>query len=172
MNKQRAYEILEINGGTIEEEELTRQYKKMALKYHPDKNKSPEATVQFQRILEAYNYIREMEDDDDVVNLNYKEVIYLIIEKLFPDKHIDKPFSIIIKNCIDLLETQIKKRFSFPPQPSPPTTPPPSQPQTSSSSSIKTIIIHPNIDDLLENNLYRLVEDDNIYILFLYGTMN
>ena len=50
------YELLEINSNSSDEQ-IKKAWKKLALKYHPDKNKSPEATQKFTDINNAYESI-------------------------------------------------------------------------------------------------------------------
>lgn len=71
MDIQQACVIMEIDMNKLHlltQKTLKITYRQMALKTHPDKNKSPDATKQFQQVGEAYNMILEelnMEDSND-----------------------------------------------------------------------------------------------------------
>ncbi|TMW55309.1 hypothetical protein Poli38472_013200 [Pythium oligandrum] len=53
---QDAYMTLDVSS-TATEEEVRTAYRKLALRYHPDKNPSPEATTKFQELSAAYKRI-------------------------------------------------------------------------------------------------------------------
>ncbi|RLF37676.1 MAG: hypothetical protein DRN00_05275, partial [Thermoplasmata archaeon] len=53
MPKKDYYEILGVSRNATKEE-IKRAYRRLALKYHPDRNKSPEAEEKFKEISEAY----------------------------------------------------------------------------------------------------------------------
>jgi len=128
---KHAWNIMELNdeeiaAEDITEEDLKRQYKKMALKYHPDKNKSDDATTKFQDVSHSYiyllNYIKthdiggEASTDDEKETEeeynSYKEVIYSIIEKWLKKETLEEPLSKVVKNIIstvaDVCETNIQ----------------------------------------------------------------
>ncbi len=56
MAKRDFYEILGINK-SASPEEIKSAYRKMALKYHPDRNKEPDAEEKFKEINEAYEVL-------------------------------------------------------------------------------------------------------------------
>ena len=89
MNLQEALEILEIDSNY---DELTldfikKRYKKLALKYHPDKNgDTEESTERFKKINEAYNYLKREGlyfADDDEDEPHDSQSIYLNVLKNF-----------------------------------------------------------------------------------------
>ena len=59
MNFQQACEILDLsqNSSSFTLKELKYNYRLKALKYHPDKNKNPEAHDKFLEVSEAYQYL-------------------------------------------------------------------------------------------------------------------
>jgi molecular chaperone DnaJ len=52
-NKRDYYEVLNVSKDASKEE-IKRAYRKLALQYHPDRNKAPEAESKFKEISEAY----------------------------------------------------------------------------------------------------------------------
>jgi curved DNA-binding protein CbpA len=56
MNSQQAYKVLELEPGAAYET-IRRQYKMLALKYHPDKNKADGAVDKYREIKEAHDVL-------------------------------------------------------------------------------------------------------------------
>jgi len=90
-NFLEAFEILEIdlskvNYNEVTSEYLKRQYRKLALKNHPDKNgNSLESNEKFKRINEAYDYLkRETSSEIEEENIpDYNSSLYFDILKEF-----------------------------------------------------------------------------------------
>ncbi len=55
---QDYYKILGVSR-TATEDEIKKAYRKMALKYHPDKNTSPGAEEKFKEVAEAYDVLND-----------------------------------------------------------------------------------------------------------------
>jgi len=108
MNFTDALEILEIDS---KYDELTLQfinkrYRKMALKYHPDKNgNTEESNEHFKKINEAYTYLKreskyfENNDEDDLCDDS--QSIYLNVLKNFINSAMDGNYSDLIAKIVN-----------------------------------------------------------------------
>ena len=190
MNYQKACEILDLNQKqNIKIGEIKQQYKIYALKYHPDKNKSPNSTEKFQEIHTAYEYLCnnvDSDDDSDTCDKSYSnilfkflssiipidkdtQIIHIIIEKISnicENKSIDflekLDREVLIKilnlikmnsdilhinnNYIEIIESVINKK----------------------SQNDEVIILNPTLEDLFDNNLYKLTVENETYIVPLW----
>jgi hypothetical protein len=195
MNYQSAYEILELDEHIITLDYLKKQYRKMALKHHPDKNgNTHESTLQFQKITEAYEYLKrevileENDSNDHESDINsslyvdilkgfmttifegrYNNLLGKIITdiisagkqislKLFDELDKDTTFNIYTflsnyKSTLHLNEdvlTMIREIV------------------TKKYDNVQIYKLNPSINDLLNNNVYKLYVDNELFIVPLW----
>jgi hypothetical protein len=117
MNLKYALEILEIDS---KYDELTldfikKRYRKLALKYHPDKNSdTKESTERFKKINEAYNYLKSeslyfMNDTDEEDITDDSSSIYLNVLKNFIKSVMDGDYIDIIAKIVNDILNKGKK---------------------------------------------------------------
>lgn len=196
MNYKKACENLELENEEITLEILKKHYKMKALKYHPDKNSSPDAATKFHEISESYEFILRTLDDahdyhttDDCMfpdENSYQNVLFsfirnimkndlqqgllsLIIQKISTtceNKALDT-LSKIDKSVLIKIHELIKKyreSFHF------------SDDFFQKFDEIvknviqedECIILNPVLDDLFDNNLYKLRIKTHTYIVPLW----
>ena len=81
MVKRDYYEILGVSPDTSQDE-IKNKYRKLALKYHPDRNKSPNTAEKFKEISEAYealsgkakNNQSDLLDEEGVIDKIAKDI--------------------------------------------------------------------------------------------------
>jgi len=200
-------------------EKLKKQYKKLALKYHPDKNSSPDATFHFQKIVEAYNHLlkqehlsfyydeSESESDDEmshqtedeipgtfdsfqsnIFQRTRKEWVLKIIEPFFEKEHLEKPLVDTIDVILDFLQKKLEHYIKNKTQKNDETLKKQNDEtlKKQNDETLKkqndeidkntnkehaTILqkeLHPSVDDLFENNLYRITHENKDYIIPLW----
>uniref|UniRef100_A0A6C0B093 J domain-containing protein n=1 Tax=viral metagenome TaxID=1070528 RepID=A0A6C0B093_9ZZZZ len=69
MDLSKAKSILELPQNYTEEE-LKKKYRSLAIKYHPDKNKEPDANEKFSQLNQAYEFLSKPQPDP----VNYQKV--------------------------------------------------------------------------------------------------
>ena len=201
MNYKYACKILNIDSSDeLTTDILKKNYRSMALKYHPDKNFEQDAVSRFQEIQEAYEYLikykdfididdnsEEDYDSEDILNKNnYKSILFSFLKNILIPDNRNKLFLTIFNkisttcesNAIDILNKLDKQvlikiyeiidnyrevlhfseDFLL-------------KIKDIVNDKIKDdecIILNPTIDDLFENNLYKLKLNGFTYIVPLW----
>jgi hypothetical protein len=205
MDYKKALEILEINTSIISYSDLTiecikKQYHKLALRNHPDKNGNTEqSNEKFRQINEAYNYLKreikilnnesESENDEEKEE-NNSSSIYFDILKLFMQNIMEYKYSDIISKIVNEIVGGVKNSaFKLI-----------EELDKETSLNIYTFLskhryilhlsqelleevhkivlqkyddvqlykLNPCINDLLNNNLYKLYVDERLYLVPLW----
>jgi curved DNA-binding protein CbpA len=205
MNYKDAFDILEIDFTHTRYEDLSleylkKQYRKLALKHHPDKNGNTyESTEKFKKINEAYHYLkREINVNEDNININdikvdddfsssslysdilksfmktvfegkYNDILSKIVNdiitagkktsvKLFDDLDKDTALNIytflsnnrsvlnLSQEILDIIREIVVKKYD----------------------NVEVYKLNPNINDLINNNLYKLYVHDELYLVPLW----
>lgn len=80
MNLNECYSLLGLTRDASEAD-VKKAYKKLAMKYHPDKNSSPDAPEQFKKISEAYHRILNPNEEFGDVNIDINSLFNSIFSE-------------------------------------------------------------------------------------------
>ncbi len=116
MNYSEAIKILKLND-SFDEKELKKAYYKQALKFHPDKTHGKEET--FKKVGNAYEYllkVKNIEKDNNFNNNDYISIIKNLIKLVFPNLQMNDEFlHSNLKNVIfKFKHTSLKALKKFP----------------------------------------------------------
>ena len=195
MNSTTAREIIGFDENEpITTDELKRKYRRLALQFHPDKNgNSAESTENFKLIHEAYEYLQmhigsqtqdeTTPDTTSEANDDYMTMLQRFIESIIQSPNMSEIIKEIVMNGCKKVSTRLFENMSK---------------DTSMEllsfiskhrnilhidqdtiQSVREIILekykndqiyilNPSLDDLLENNIYKLDVDGKIYLVPLW----
>lgn len=175
MEIKKALEVLELHENEYNEDNIKKQYRLKALKYHPDKSGS-DTTKEFQEIQEAYECLLSNKDHiskdynilftDFLHSINDNGVLNSIFETL-QDKCFENVFEYIThKSLVDIIRIKTilcnyKHILCIPDH----ILLVLNDVICSKKSSINCYILNPSLDDLLQGNIYKLkCEGCDLYV--------
>jgi hypothetical protein len=191
MRSVDAYRILELTDEECTIDDIKKQYRTMALIYHPDRNSAENATEKFQEVQSAYEYLLKNHDTEDLdeegENLTgYRAILYSFLKGILTGENnnevlcaifqkiattceenaveilnkLDKPnlmrtYDIIVKyaRVFRFSDTFVQKICDL---------------VNKRTENDECIILNPTLDDLFENNLYKLKVGEHTYIVPLW----
>lgn len=182
MNRKTACKILHLDE-KYNDNDLKRQYRLMALKFHPDKNKDKDTTSDFQNIQLAYVFLSELnnrprtEDEKTFFTNfeNYDEILKCFVNFVIKNKfslklllELDIEVLVLIVNLLNgYIENQnwiiykehiIKIKTEV------------ERIIEERNISIETVFLEPTIDDLFEQKIFCLKRNEQIYLVPLWHT--
>ena len=177
---------------------IKKKYHKLALQNHPDKNgNTPESNEKFKQINEAYNYLkREMKNIDPVNQANDEEnkdqssSVYYDILKLFIKGLLDGKYNDVFINIVQDIVSGYKKislklfddldrenainvylflsKYKTILHLSDTILDEIKEIVIQKYDNVKIYKLNPNINDLLNNNFYKLYVNDELYLVPLW----
>jgi hypothetical protein len=185
----------EISYNDLTLEYLKKKYHKLALRNHPDKNgNTPESNEKFKQINEAYDYLKreikninplENEENEDVSSSVYFDVLNIFMKSVMEGKYtefISKIVSDIVfaskKVSLKLFEDLDKdsalsiyvflSKHRFILHLSEHILEEVRQVVIQKYENVQIFKLNPSINDLLNNNLYKLYIDNELYLVPLW----
>lgn len=104
--------------------DIKQKYHVYALKYHPDKNKSEDASIKFLEVKEAYDYLEHRwnkeEIDGELTKENensYTDILHSVLNVLAKNQKINETLEKILSLCenksIDIIKNLDKRKFNL-----------------------------------------------------------
>jgi curved DNA-binding protein CbpA len=196
MNYKKACNVLNIKEkSNYDYGEIKKQYKIMALMYHPDKNPSEDASAKFQEVHSAYEYLMDYNNEDtydsdedkkSVDKGSYKWVLFSFIKNVLKTETGNYLFYTILerisnmceKNALETLEKlensllikiyELIKKYEYAFHFKEGFIEKIEDIIKSKVQRDECIILNPTLDDLFENNLYGLTVNNRKYIVPLW----
>jgi hypothetical protein len=193
MDHKRALEILEIDIDSCSAIDLKRQYHRLALRNHPDKNGNTlESNMKFQLINEAYEFLKKEVDLDqepetkDTNNYEYTDFVTLFLHEIINGKYTDL-FVKIVKDIVTSYKTTLSSHlfegldkdaalnvYTFLSKYqglfhlSQETMNQVREIVTNKFNNVNVYTVNPNLNDLFENKVYKLYVTDQLYLVPLW----
>ena len=170
MNREKAIRVLELKQD-ITNDNIKKNYRLLALKYHPDKNKSNNANEKFLEINEAYNYLLSNNNN----NNNYSDILKDFLQNIIQNNDQTEMMITIFNNILNNCETKtiefiksinkynliivmsIIKKYKNVLHFSDNFIEKVQDILNDKVQNDENIILNPSIDDLLEDNIYKLI---------------
>jgi len=196
MNSTLAREIIGFDENEpITRDELKRKYRRLALQFHPDKNgNSAESAENFKMIHEAYEYLQiyissqsdSSQDDTPTASEagdDYMTILQRFIESLIQSPNMNEIIKEIVMNGCKKMSTRLFENMSKDTSMEllsfiskhrnilhidPDTIQRVREIILEKYKNDQIYILNPTLDDLLENNVYKLDVDGKIYLVPLW----
>jgi hypothetical protein len=197
MNLKEALDVLEIeNISTLTLDRLKKRYHKKALQNHPDKNgNTQESTQHFQRIQEAYELLKReisilngdtnQQQSVEASNVGYNAILHLFIDGILKGKYNDFILNIvkdIVSGCreisLKLFEDMNKEqslaiynfivKYKQLLRISEDTLEKVREILVNKFKDMQIYVLNPSINDLFQNNVYKLDIDNKLYFVPLW----